>query len=140
MAACTISSDLSRRVSEIGLSDICYALALDGAGSTAVENLASEVCKYIENEASRNGWTTTLPLNPGMEGWPLENGQNQVFDILCEESDIIRLNRETYLMDPFKSLSLIVGMGPEVSSEGVQCDYCTLRASCQFSKRTWKSG
>ena len=138
VAACTVSSDLSRRVSEIGNKDICYALALDGAGSTAVENLASEVCKYIEEMAARKGWTTTLPLNPGMEGWPLVDGQTQVFDVLGEVTDIIHLT-PVYLMDPFKSLSLIVGMGPDVSSEGVQCDYCTLRGSCQFSKRTLKS-
>lgn len=138
VAACTVSSDLSRRVSEIGNNDICYALALDGAGSTAVENLASEVCKYIEELAAEKGWTTTLPLNPGMEGWPLVDGQTQVFAILGEVTDIIRLT-PVYLMDPFKSLSLIVGMGPDVSTEGVQCDYCTLRGSCQFSKRTGKS-
>lgn len=137
VAACTVSADLSRRVSEIGNKDICYALALDGAGSTAVENLASEVCKYIEEQAAEKGWTTTLPLNPGMEGWPLIDGQSQVFNVLGEVTDIIRLT-PTYLMDPFKSLSLIVGMGPDVSSEGVQCDYCTLRGSCQFSKRTRK--
>ena len=139
VAACTVSSDLSRRVSEIGNSDICYALALDGAGSTAVENLASEVCKYIEEMAAEKGWTTTLPLNPGMEGWPLVDGQTQVFAVLSEVTDLIRLT-PVYLMDPFKSLSLIVGLGPDVSSEGVQCDYCTLRGSCQFSKRTVKSG
>ncbi len=138
VAACTVSSELSRRVSEVGNKDICYALALDGAGSTAVENLASEVCKYIENLAAQKQWTTTLPLNPGMEGWPLVDGQTQVFAVLGEITDVIRLT-PVYLMDPFKSLSLIVGMGPDVSSEGVQCDYCTLRSSCQFSKRTLKS-
>lgn len=134
VAACTVSSDLSERVSELGVSDICYAFALDGAGSTAVENLASEVCKYIEGLASQKQWTTTLPLNPGMEGWPLVDGQTQVFAVLSKSSDIIRL-KPNYLMDPFKSLSLIVGLGPDVSTEGIQCDYCTLRDSCQFSKR-----
>ena len=138
VAACTISGDLSRRVSEIGNNDICYALALDGAGSTAVENLASEVCKHIEGLAAEKQWTTTLPLNPGMEGWPLIDGQTQVFGVLSEVSDVIRLS-PTYLMDPFKSLSLIVGLGPDVSSEGIQCDYCTLRGSCQFSKRNRKN-
>ncbi len=134
IAACTVSAELSRRVSEIGNKDICYALALDGAGSTAVENLASEVCKYIEGLAAEKQWTTTLPLNPGMEGWPLVDGQTQVFAVLSKVSDVIRLT-PVHLMDPFKSLSLIVGMGPDVSSEGIQCDYCTLRSSCQFSKR-----
>ena len=73
-----------------------------------------------------------------MEGWPLIDGQTQVFAVLSEVTDIIRLS-PVYLMDPFKSLSLIVGMGPDVSSEGIQCDYCTLRGSCQFSKRNRKS-
>lgn len=131
---CTISDQLGQRVSELGSSDICYALALDGAGTTAVENLASEVAKFIEDEAAAKGWSATIPLNPGMKGWDLVNGQQQIFSILSSADSAVKLN-ESYLMEPFKSLSLIVGMGPDVRTEGVPCDFCTLSDSCQFSKR-----
>jgi len=133
VAACTITDALQKRVSEIGNNDISYALALDGAGSSSVEFLATEVCKWIEGQAKQKGWVATLPLNPGMSGWPMAEGQKQVFDILSGESDEITLT-PSCLMQPFKSLSLVVGLGQKVAEHGSQCDYCTLRDSCQFSK------
>ena len=68
-----------------------------------------------------------------MSGWPMAEGQKQVFDILSGESDEITLT-PSCLMQPFKSLSLVVGLGQKVAEHGSQCDYCTLRDSCQFSK------
>lgn len=130
LAACTISQPITDRISEIGNDDITYAFALDGAASSAVELLGGKVRNWIEKQAESEGWTTTLPLNPGMVGWPLQDGQKQLFSILGNESDAIQLT-ETCLMKPIKSLSMIVGMGPDVKSIGNQCDYCTLRETCK---------
>jgi hypothetical protein len=35
-------------------------------------------------------------------------------------------------MKPTKSLSLVLGVGKAVRQEGIVCDYCQLRATCQY--------
>ena len=58
VAACTISAGLSKRVSEIGNKDICYALALVGVGhvldthvvGTGSALRSAVICFYLSNE------------------------------------------------------------------------------------------
>ncbi|MHC1770639.1 MAG: hypothetical protein AB9907_02695 [Flexilinea sp.] len=133
IAACTISDNLGKRVSEIIGDDIVYALALDGAGSSSVQNLAALASKWFEDRTAEKEWTTTIPLNPGMIGWPVSVGQKQIFDILDYESKEIILS-ESSLMMPFKSLSFVLGIGPDVETKGSQCQYCSLQTSCFYSK------
>ncbi len=45
IVACSISAALRQRVSDIGINDIVYALALDGAGSAAVSEVATKPIK-----------------------------------------------------------------------------------------------
>jgi hypothetical protein len=35
-------------------------------------------------------------------------------------------------MVPLKSLSMVLGSGPEVDNSGRVCDYCTLKNSCRY--------
>jgi hypothetical protein len=137
IAACTISEDLQDRVDEIVDNDIVYALALNGAGSSAVEKLATDICDYFEKNAEAEGLTTTVPLNPGMIGWPVEIGQNQIFNILSSESDEIVINQNA-IMHPFKSLSFVIGVSPENQEKVTPCDICSLRGSCIYHKHANK--
>jgi hypothetical protein len=57
------------------------ALALDGVGSAAVEMLAIQACNYFEEKAKIDGLFTSMPLNPGMVGWPVDMGQPQIFSL-----------------------------------------------------------
>lgn len=133
IVACTISDKLQKKVSEIAGMDIVYALALDGAGSSAVESLSTSVCDDFEKDATIQGMKTTVPINPGIIGWPVECGQKQIFDILKDESSEITIN-EIGIMNPFKSLSFIMGIGKDVHNNGNTCDLCTLRKSCIYQK------
>lgn len=133
IVACTISDKLQQKVSEIAAMDIVYALALDGAGSSAVESLSTSVCDDLEKDAIVQGLQTTAPINPGISGWPVECGQKQIFDILKAESSEITIN-EIGIMNPFKSLSFIIGIGKDVQNNGNTCDLCTMRGSCIYQK------
>jgi hypothetical protein len=128
---CTIGSELDDYVSSLFKIDPMSGLALDGVGSAAVENLAIQACNYFEAQASADGLKTTMPLNPGMVGWPLDEGQPQVFSLL--DSDQIQISlTESCMMIPSKSISLVLGVGDNVSAIGSSCDYCSLKGVCKY--------
>jgi hypothetical protein len=106
-------------------------LALDGAGNAAVEALARSVCRWVEKRAATLGLDATNPLNPGMLGWPVEEGQAQIFTSLQDESDEIKLS-EGSLMVPLKSLSFVVGMGSGVLNTDNPCLFCVLKGNCRY--------
>jgi hypothetical protein len=128
---CTIGSLIDEMVSSLFKVDPSLAVALDGVGSAAVENLAIQACNYFETHAKSNGFNTTMPLNPGMVGWPVEQGQLQIFTLLDSETIQVTLN-ESCMMTPNKSLSMVLGVGTDVSAVGTSCDYCSLKGVCKY--------
>ncbi len=128
---CTIGNELDETVSSVFMSDPVGAIALDGMGSAAVENLAIQACNYFEARASDDGQNTSMPLNPGMIGWPVEQGQLQIFTLLDSEQIHVSLT-ESCMMLPNKSLSMVLGVGKELSSLGTSCDYCSLKGVCKY--------
>jgi hypothetical protein len=128
---CTIGSELDESVSSLFKVDPVMAVALDGVGSAAVEQLAIQACNYFEAEANDQELQTTLPLNPGMIGWSVEEGQPQIFTLLDSEGINVSLT-ESCMMIPNKSISMILGLGKEVSSTGTSCDYCSLNGVCKY--------
>jgi len=132
---CTIGPNLEERVRNVMKYDMVYALALDGVGSVATELLTENVCKYFEAEASKKGWKTTIPLNPGMIGWPVEESQRQIFSLL-DGSQIGVYLTESNIMIPIKSISFILGLGPEIGqNDKAICDYCSMRMICKYQTK-----
>lgn len=128
---CTIGDRLEEKVSEVMGEDPAYGLALDGLGSAAVESLANAVCHHFEAQTVEKGYQTSIPLSPGMVGWPVEVGQREIFDILGDENAGVRLTSSS-MMIPRKSLTMVMGFGPEVGNEGHPCDYCSMRETCRY--------
>jgi hypothetical protein len=130
-ALCTIGDRLEKKVSQVMAEDPAYGLALDGLGSAAVESLANAACHHFEAQAADKGYRATIPLNPGMEGWPVEVGQEEIFNLLGDEHAGVRLTSSS-MMIPRKSLTMVLGFGPEVGNEGRPCDYCSMRETCRY--------
>jgi hypothetical protein len=128
---CTVGDAIDKHVSEVMNSDIVYGLALDGVGSAAVETLANAACRFIEDEAAGEGLQTTIPLSPGMVGWPVETGQSSLFEIFDGSQIGVKLTPHS-MMAPRKSLSMVLGIGPEFGIKGTTCDYCTMRETCNY--------
>lgn len=128
---CSIGSTLERYADEMWNSSAVYSLALDGVGSAAVEALANAACRYIEDHVAEKGWKSSIPLSPGMVDWPMEDGQPQIFHLLEGELLDVSLT-PSYIMVPRKSLTMVVGVGPEMSVVGRTCDYCNLRDVCRY--------
>jgi hypothetical protein len=128
---CTVGEALECRAAEVSIEDPVYGLALDGVGSAGVEALANAACALFEEEATKEDCQVTIPLSPGMVGWPVEQGQPQIFDLLDASEVGVRLT-ESMMMLPRKSLTFVLGMGKELIAGGRTCDYCSLKETCRY--------
>jgi len=130
LALCTIGPSLDERVRQLLDSEMALAATLDGVGSAAVDALSTDVCRRIEEEAARAGLRTTVPLSPGDGDWPLAD-QQVFFDLLPVGELGMRLTRD-HLMTPLKSLTLVIGIGKEVTAGGVPCERCSAAPRCRY--------
>jgi len=131
IALCTVGEALERRAAKVSKEDTVYGLALDGVGSAGVEALANAACALFEEEAAKEDCQVTIPLSPGMAGWPVEQGQPQIFDLLEAGEIGVRLT-ESMMMLPRKSLTFVLGIGKELMAGGRTCDYCSQKETCRY--------
>jgi hypothetical protein len=111
--------------------DPSYGLALDGVGTAAIEALSINACSLFGEQAEAEGKESTIPFNPGIEEWTVEEGQRQIFNLINPSEAGISLT-SSGMMVPQKSLSQVIGIGENVDSGGRICDYCSLRMSCRY--------
>ncbi|MFQ5921364.1 MAG: hypothetical protein ACE5M4_00830 [Anaerolineales bacterium] len=131
LIVCTIGAEIGARTSEAFKTDPLFALSLDGLGNAAVEDLANQACRHFEKVARDRQMETSIPLSPGMQDWPVDSGQDQIFSLLPADRIGVRLN-ESRMMSPSKSLSMAIGIGRQLLSGGRQCDYCVLNETCRY--------
>lgn len=131
---CTIGTELESYASRVSETNLVYGLALDGVGSAGVETLSNAVCSYFEQESLKNGFHTTIPLSPGMIGWPVEKGQPILFEILKPEKIGVDLNPQ-YMMSPRKTVSILIGVGKELDNSRTPCDFCAMNVTCRYKNQ-----
>jgi len=127
---CTIGDKLGKVALEKSKSNLSYGFALDAVGSAAVYALNAAACNQIESEANASGMQTSLPLSPGMDGWGVDPGQREVFSLIDPQEIGVVLS-PTLEMLPLKSVTTLVGVGPQIATKGAICDYCPLRHTCR---------
>jgi hypothetical protein len=131
VAVCTIGPDLEQAVSALFASGRpADATVLDGVGSAAVEELSQRACREIETIASKRHLTTSIPLSPGDPDFSIEE-QRTLLSLSHAEALGVTLN-DSLLMQPLKSLSLVVGIGRNLTSGGSPCEVCTLKDVCRY--------
>lgn len=134
VAVCTVAEHLSQYASAVGQTNRVRSLALDGLASAAAQALAECACQRFEALASVDGLVASIPLNPGMVGWPLAAGQAQIFSLVAPRSIGVELT-VSGLMTPVKSVSFVIGFSDEADPASCSCDYCTMRETCRFTER-----
>ena len=134
VAVCTVGESLTKYADALFTADSTRALALDGLASAAAETLAEAFCRRVEETAASEGLQASVPLNPGMIGWPLEEGQGQVFGLLDPSPIGVQLT-PSGVMSPVKSVSMVIGVGHEMARAGQSCDYCAMRPQCRYRDR-----
>jgi hypothetical protein len=131
VAICSIGRALDERVLALFATDNpMRALALDGAGTAAVKQLAVMVGLRICDAATARGWSVGMRASPGQEGWPIQQ-QRVLFGLVPGEKIGVQLS-SSCLMLPRKSVSFVIGLGPELRADAVPCDFCSKRERCQW--------
>ena len=121
--ALTIGSrleDMTAQLSDKGL--IVEAFILDSIGSSYTEKAADFVHGIIGELAHIKGLAISRRFSPGNCDWHVSQ-QKVIFDVLASNSDI-KLKDE-YLMTPEKSVSGIIGIGPQ-DGEVTSCNPCRI--------------
>ncbi len=131
---CTVGDSIEKLSLRTLESDPVHSLALYGVGSAATEALSTAACRHFGEQAARQGLLTTVPLSPGLEGWPVERGQPEVFRILDAAAIGVEL-LPSFLMRPVKSTSLVVGVGKHIDTSARICDFCSRRYTCAFQEQ-----
>jgi hypothetical protein len=135
----TLGPRLEQVVAEILRQEAPLGLALDGFGNAALEALTAAVCAHLEAQAAAAGEYSSIPLSPGLVGWPVEVGQPEIFSQLDTAGIEVLLN-DSAQMQPHKSGSMIVGLGPHPFTAGRLCDFCALRDTCRYQDRAAQHG
>jgi hypothetical protein len=128
---CTIGDTLERLAAEMMGTDPYLGWALDSFGSAAVESLATQACNQIETQIRAEAMESTIPISPGMIGWPVDLGQAELFKLVDPTQIGVSLSRN-YQMQPCKTLSMVIGIGRKIMKHGRTCDYCAVKTTCQY--------
>jgi hypothetical protein len=129
----TIGPKLEKQVTDYSnQGEPLRSVLLDGIGSTAVDSLAQEACKIIAGEASSRGYQASGPISPGMPGLPI-TAQWQLLEMVSAQEIGVSLT-SVGIMIPRKSVSMIIGIGPEMKTwtRAEVCARCHLRRTCHY--------
>lgn len=132
VAVCTIGDALENRVDQLMNEDPVKAIALDGAGISALRKVSLTVEDLISKETCALNLSQGMRAQPGQEGWPIEQ-QREVFKILPCDQIGVRLT-ESCLMLPRKSVSFVTPRGKNLSDAKAPCDFCSKRGRCEWRK------
>jgi hypothetical protein len=132
-AVCTIGEALERRVSALWEArELPLASMLDSVGSGAVESLA----EYVNDLLCQQGLPSlrvTNRISPGYGAWDVVE-QRRLFRLCPGDLIGVTLN-EACVMTPGKSISLLVGAGPDARVDDYfsQCARCWMR-ECAYRR------
>ncbi len=132
VAVYTIGPALERQAYELDAAgEPLLAWMLDSVGVLALGAVGEAVRSKVEAQASELGWGVSPALSPGsLVGWPVQ-GQRQLCALLPLERIGVHLSKYCVL-EPHKSVSMVIGLGPGYESNhvGSVCQYCSLANSC----------
>lgn len=116
--------------------DPAHSYLIDTLASAAVEAVAGRLHDHLAQVMQRQGWAVTNRYSPGYCGWAVAE-QHPLFALLPAHFCGITLT-DSALMQPIKSVSGFIGVGPAVQRQPYHCDRCgvtdcTYRA---FRRRT----
>ncbi len=130
----TIGDALERRVRALWEArELPLAMMLDSVGSGAVESLAEYVNDLLCQEGLPEGVKVTNRISPGYAGWDVSD-QPLLFRLCPGERIGVTLTPACFML-PEKSISLLVGAGPEARVDHYfsQCARCWM-AGCAYRR------
>jgi hypothetical protein len=105
--------------------DVLRAYIVDAIASETVEQVAEWLENKIGERAQELEWKITNRYSPGYCGWSVAE-QHKLFSLLPDGFCGVSLTPSA-LMIPIKSVSGIIGLGPDVKRGAYQCSICDLK-------------
>lgn len=139
VAVVTIGPAVETRVSRYsGAGHLMRATLLDSFASWAVGHVRDQFAGDVKHDLhAAEAFHVSIPASPGeVADWPLTD-QATIFRLLGDETAEIGVRlRPSMLMVPIKSLSLVMGAGPDPLGQeaGTNCAYCPRRATCRYKQ------
>ncbi|MFZ5918836.1 MAG: hypothetical protein ACOYZ7_18015 [Chloroflexota bacterium] len=128
----TIGPALEERVRQLNAAgETLLAYMLDTVGVLALGAAGEAFRCLAEERAAALGWGVSPALSPGsLVGWSLA-GQRELCALLPLDEIGVRLNAH-YVLEPHKSTSVLIGLGPgyESTHVGSVCRFCSLADTC----------
>jgi len=131
--ACTAGSgigDYSKELMHDG--DFVKGYIVDVVGSEIVEAAMDKIQDDLENKMNAEGLFITDRYSPGYCGWSVAE-QQKLFSFFPKDFCGIKLS-PTSLMNPIKSVSGIIGIGPNVRRKGYMCQHCDM-VNCIYREK-----
>ena len=129
---CTAGEVFTRLTHELNAEgDFLEAYVVDAIGSLTVERAMDNIQSELEREMAAQGLHISNRYSPGYCNWPL-SGQQALFGAIGEHGTGVTLS-PTCLMSPIKSVSGIIGIGPDVRRREYGCAICNNK-TCIYRK------
>ncbi|MGM0655624.1 MAG: hypothetical protein ACQETR_09940 [Thermodesulfobacteriota bacterium] len=116
--------------------DPLEAYFLDLIGLSALEQVGETIKGIAEKQAGSLGWGVSPFLSPGsVKGWELEEQVKLCSLLPLEKIDVTFQNDS--VLSPLKTVSCLIGMGPEYSSTnvGTNCRVCSKKDTCPMKQK-----
>ena len=105
--------------------DMMKGYLVDSIGSEIADRASEWLEKRVAEHVAPRRWAMTNRYSPGYCDWPVTD-QQKLFSFLPPRFCGISLTPSS-LMIPIKSLSGIIGLGPDVERGAFQCSICDLK-------------
>jgi hypothetical protein len=122
-------SELSKKLMADG--SLMEGYVYDSLGSIIVEKAIDKMEEVLKAELAPQGLGISNRYSPGYCNWDVAE-QQKLFSLFPENFCGVRLSRSS-LMNPIKSVSGIIGIGPELRQKGYTCDWCNDQ-NCIYGK------
>ena len=103
--------------------DMVHVFIADALGSVIAEKCADRMEELLQQNVDKLGWHHTNRFSPGYCGWHVSQ-QQFLFPLFEGNTCGVRLTNSS-LMLPIKSVSGIIGLGPNVRHIDYSCGLCT---------------
>jgi hypothetical protein len=115
---------------------IMDAYLFDMIGLVVLEKTRQKINEIIEEKAREFNWGVGPFLSPGsVHGWELDDQDNLCSLLPLEKIGVT--GGGSGILRPFKTISCMVGIGPEYTSKtvGDTCDVCSKKNQCEMRIR-----
>ena len=113
--------------------DMVRVFIADALGSVIAEKAADQMEQSLQENIDKLGWHHTNRFSPGYCGWHVSQ-QQLLFPLFKGETCGVKLT-ESSLMVPIKSVSGIIGLGPNVRHLDYTCGLCDFKQCYKRKKK-----